>query len=119
MAVVEEAIKYCGCHHRIAKHCAPLADAAIAGEQDRALLITAADELEEQVRRVGLEWQITKFINNQELRFAELRKPFFEPTLAVTPGELCNDAGGGNELRRIPGQNRFMEGRLKCKQSAT
>jgi hypothetical protein len=77
VAVVEEAIKYCGCHHRIAKHCAPLADAAIAGEQDRALLITAADELEEQVRRVGLEWQITKFINNQELRFAELRKPFF------------------------------------------
>jgi hypothetical protein len=28
------------------------------------LLIAAADELEEQVRRVGLEWQITKFIGD-------------------------------------------------------
>jgi hypothetical protein len=38
---------------------------ATAAGQDRVLLIAAADELEEeQVRRVGLEWQITKFIGD-------------------------------------------------------
>ena len=61
MAVVKEAIEDRGCHHGIAEHRTPVADAAIAGEQDCALLVPAADQLEEEVRGVGFKRQIAEF----------------------------------------------------------
>jgi REP element-mobilizing transposase RayT len=42
-------------------------DAAIAGDQDGTSLAAAADELEEQVRGIGLQRQVTELINYQGL----------------------------------------------------
>jgi hypothetical protein len=47
--MVEEPVENRRGDHRIAKHVAPGAEALIAGEQDRALLIAPRDELEEQI----------------------------------------------------------------------
>jgi hypothetical protein len=67
VAVVKEAIEDRGGHHRIAEHCALPANAAVAGELDGAFFVAAADQLEEEVRGVGLKWQITKLVNDQKL----------------------------------------------------
>jgi hypothetical protein len=47
--VVQEAIENGGGDYGITKHGAPLADTAIAGDQDGTPLVTAADELQEQL----------------------------------------------------------------------
>jgi hypothetical protein len=82
-------------------------DAAVAREQDRALLVTTAVQLEKQVRRVGFEWQIAELIDDQELGFGEMSQPLLEPSFAMSFGQLCNERGRGGELHRIPGQDRF------------
>ena len=38
---------------------------AIAGDQHAATLVTTRDELKEEMRRIGLERQITELIDNQ------------------------------------------------------
>ena len=49
MTVVQEAIEDGGGDYGITEHGAPLADAAIAGDQDGTPLVATADELEEEV----------------------------------------------------------------------
>jgi hypothetical protein len=53
VAVVKKAIEDRSCHHGIAEHGSPLADTAVAREQDSTFLVTPTDKLEEQMRRVG------------------------------------------------------------------
>jgi hypothetical protein len=89
VAVVKEAIEDRGCHHGIAEHRTAVADAAIAGEQDCALLVPAADQLEEEVRGVGFKRQIAEFVDDQELGLGKVREPLLEPTFGMTLGELC------------------------------
>jgi hypothetical protein len=79
--VVKEAIEDRGCHHGIAEHRAPLADAAVAGEQDRALFVMAADQLEKEVRGIGFKGQITELINDQELSNVEQPKAYTNAVL--------------------------------------
>ncbi len=47
--VVHEAIDEGGGDHRVAEDLAPLLEAAVAGDDDRAALVAAGDEREEQV----------------------------------------------------------------------
>ena len=55
VAVVQQTIENGGRHHRIAEHGAPLANRAVAGEQQTAALVAARDELEEEMCGVGLK----------------------------------------------------------------
>ncbi len=71
------------------------------------LRVTAANELQEQMRGIGLKGQTSEFIDDQELWLGKLREPLFELALAVTFGKLRNDCGGCNEPHRMPSQNRF------------
>jgi hypothetical protein len=68
MAVVKKTVQDRRRDHGIAKHSAPLAHGSVRGHQDRATLITAADQLKEQVRGVGLKRQITELVHDRELR---------------------------------------------------
>jgi hypothetical protein len=92
---------------RIAEHRAPLADAAVASEQDRTPFVPAADQLEKEVRGIGFKGQVTELVNDQELWLGEMREPLLEPAFGMALGELCNDRRGRNELDRMPGQDRF------------
>jgi hypothetical protein len=70
-------------------------------------LVTAANELEEQMRGIGLKGQISELVDDQELWLGKLREPLLEPALAVTFGKLRNDSGGCDELHGMPSQDRF------------
>ena len=82
MAVVKEAIEDGSCHDRIAEHRTPFADAAVAGEQDRAPFVTAADQLDGELRGIRFKGQITELVNDQELWLGEVREPLVEPSFA-------------------------------------
>src|ERR671922_2177813 len=63
VAVVEQPVEDRGRHHRIGEHHAPFADAAVRRDEHRAALVAPADELEEQVRCIGLERQISELVH--------------------------------------------------------
>src|SRR3546814_21073216 len=67
-AVVQQAIQDGGGDHRVAEHRAPLGDRAVRGEQDRAALVTPADQLEEQGGGVRLERTVAELVDDQQLR---------------------------------------------------
>jgi hypothetical protein len=68
----------------IAEDSAPLADAAVARQQDGASLVTAFSRAgRTQMRRVGLERQITQFVDDQELWLGEQRKPLLDLSFAI------------------------------------
>ena len=84
MAVVEQAIEDGGRHDRIAEDGAPFADRAVRGDQHAAAFVTARDELEEEMRRIGLEWQQFK-ISIHYQRFYDLVKAMRANKDATTP----------------------------------
>jgi hypothetical protein len=45
----------------------PFADGTVGGDQRAAAVVARADELEEQMRGIGLEGQMAKIINDQQL----------------------------------------------------
>jgi hypothetical protein len=94
VAVVQQTIKDRGSDHRVAEDRAPLADTAVAGKRGRASLVTAANELEEEMRGIGLKGQIPDFVDDQELWLSKLRGSLLEPAFTVTVGELRNDSRG-------------------------
>src|SRR5262245_33738842 len=50
VAVVQEPVKDRGRDYGVTEHCAPLGDVAVGSDEHRPLLVSAADQLEEQVR---------------------------------------------------------------------
>jgi hypothetical protein len=101
---MEQAVEDGGCHHGVAEHGSPLADRAITGDQHAAPLVAPRDELEEQMRRTGLERQVAELIDDQQSRFAEVSKAILEPTLAMRLGELGHQSRRRHEQHRIAGQ---------------
>ena len=63
---VEQAVEDGGGEDGIAEHGVPLADRAVGGDEQAAALVAARDELEEQMRGVGLERQVAEFVDDQE-----------------------------------------------------
>jgi hypothetical protein len=86
--------------HRITEHGAPLADRAVAGEEQTAALVAARDELEEEMGGIGLKGQIAELVDDQQLRFGEEAEPLLEPVLGVRLGER------GHQRRRRHKQHR-------------
>src|SRR3712207_8813243 len=68
MAVVEQTVEDRGRDHGIVEDRAPLAHATVAGHQDAAPLVAAADQGEEQVRGVRLERQGAELVHDQQDR---------------------------------------------------
>ena len=56
--VMQQPIQERGGHHGVAEHLAPLAEAAIGRQDDRAALVAGVDELEELVRAALLNGQV-------------------------------------------------------------
>ena len=55
--VVDESVDQGGGDHGVAEDLAPLLEAAVAGDGDRAAFVATGDEREEQVGCLALEWQ--------------------------------------------------------------
>lgn len=57
--VVDEAVDHVGDDDFVAEDFAPASEGQVRGDQDRAGLVAGSDELEEQVRGVGVERDVT------------------------------------------------------------
>jgi hypothetical protein len=102
VAVVEKPIENSGCHHGIAEHGPPFSDTAIAGEQNRASLVTTTDELKEKMRGVGFERQVAQLVDDQQLGFGKLGQALLQPALAVALGELGDDVVAATNCTECP-----------------
>ena len=65
--VVDEPVDQCGGDHRVAEDLAPLLEAAVAGDDDRAALVAAGDEREEQVGRLAFEGEVADLVDDEEV----------------------------------------------------
>ena len=63
--MVDEPVDRGGGDHGIAEDLAPLLEAAVAGDDDRAAFIAARDQGEEQVGRLPFERQVADFVDDR------------------------------------------------------
>ena len=77
MAMVKQAIEDRRCDDNIAEDGTPFTNGAVRGYHHRTAFVTPRDELEEQMRRVGLQWQVAEFvqISSLGLRSASVAPP--------------------------------------------
>lgn len=104
---MQQAVKDRGGDDAVAEHGSPLAHGAIAGYQHRAPLVTSRHQLEEQMCRVRLKRQVSKFVHNQELRLSEVNQAFLEPAGVMRFGERGHHRRSGGEQRRVAVLDRF------------
>ena len=66
MGVVDEAVDERGGDHGVTEDLAPGLEAAVAGDDDRAALVAARDQGEEQVRGLALQWQVADLVDDEQ-----------------------------------------------------
>ena len=62
--VVDESVDHGGGDNFVAEDLAPAAEGLVAGDDETGSFVAAGDELEEQVGRFGLEWDVGDFIDD-------------------------------------------------------
>ena len=70
--MVDESVDHRGGHDVVAEGLAPAAEWQVRCDDDRALLVAGRDELEEQVRGVGVEGDVADLVDDDELVAADL-----------------------------------------------
>ena len=106
MAMVQEPVEDRGGDHGIGEHRAPFGNATVRRDQHGAGFVAPADQLEEQVRGVGLQWQVAEFVDDQELRLRQRQQLFVQAPLAVRLGEASDQRRcrrDAPQLQRIAG----------------
>ena len=94
--MVQEPVEDRGGDHRIGEHCAPFGNAAVRRNQHGASFVAAADQLEEQMRRVGLQRQVIAS-----------PKPT-EPEVSEVPIKLAGERPASNRARlTLPPNSKF------------
>jgi hypothetical protein len=71
VGVVDEPVDHGGGDDVVAEHLTPSAAGLAAGNDETGSFVAAGDELEEEVGRFGLEWDVADFINDQQQVAAE------------------------------------------------
>jgi len=65
--VVHEPVDERGGDHRVTEDLAPLLEGAVGGDDDRAALVAAGDEREQQVRGLALERQVADLVDDEQV----------------------------------------------------
>jgi len=99
--MVEQAIEDRAGDHGIAEHLAPGAEALVAGDDDRAALVTARDQLEEQVGALAIDRQIADLVDQEKLRLSKQLQSIFELALGQRLAERGDERGGGDKQRAL------------------
>lgn len=107
MTVVKQPIEDGRGHDRVSEDRTPFSDGPVRRHQHGAALVAAADELEEQMRRIGLEGQIAELVDDQELGLGIVREPLLEPALAMGLGQLGDERRRRREQDRVAGDDGF------------
>lgn len=107
VAVVQEPVKDRSGDHRIGEQGAPFGNAAVRRDQHGAGFVAAADQLEEQMRRVGLQRQVAEFIDDQQLWLRQREQFLVQASLGMRLGKTCDQRRRCGELHRVTGQDRL------------
>lgn len=83
------------------KNISPLCKAAIGRQDHRPFLVAGVDELEEQIAAAGDDREITDLVDDQQTWPVEEADAFLQPSLALGPGERCNEIGQGAEVEAL------------------
>src|SRR5207247_7336592 len=65
--VVDKPVDEGGGDHRVAEDLAPLLEAAVRGDDDRAAFVAAGDEREEQVGGLALQGEVADLVDDQQV----------------------------------------------------
>src|SRR5262249_9842146 len=87
----------------IPKNVPPLAEAAIRGQDHRALLIAGVDQLEEQIAGASADGEIADLINDEQRGAAKEADAFAQTSFAVGLGERVDDIGERREVDAAAG----------------
>ena len=98
---MDEPVDQGGGDHRVAEDLAPLLEAAVGGDDDRAAFVAAGDQREEQVGGLALERQVADLVDDEQLVALEA---------AQLGLELVAVLGGLEARRPIPGRWRRRRG---------
>src|SRR5215831_2984252 len=91
--MMEQTVEQRGGDDWAAEDVAPFSEAAVRGEDHRALLIAGIDQLEEQVAATGRDWQVADLVDDQQRGAAKEANAFTQAALAFGLGQL------GDEVR--------------------
>src|SRR5207249_9293129 len=65
--VVDESVDQGGGDHRVAEDLAPLLEAAVGGDDDRAAFVAAGDEREEEIRGLAFEGEVADLVDDEQV----------------------------------------------------
>jgi hypothetical protein len=66
--VVQEPVEDGARDDLVGEHLAPVAEAPVAGQHDRAALVSSTDDLEHPVRAGRVHWQVAELVDDQDRR---------------------------------------------------
>ena len=104
--VVDEPVDQGGGDHGVAEVLAPLFEAAVTGDDDRAAFVAARDQGEEQVGGLAFEWQVADLVDDQEvvaLQAAQLGLELVAVLGLLEPGDPFLGGGEGDAVAAFAG----------------
>jgi hypothetical protein len=87
----------------VAEHLAPAAEHLVAGDDQAGAFVAGGHQLEEQVRRFGLERDVSHLVDNQQRVAAQPDQFGLQGAAVVGGGEPVDPLGGGGEQHPVPG----------------
>ena len=81
--MVNDSVDHRGGHDVVTEDVAPSGEGEVAGQDQRGVFVTAGDELEEQIRGVLLERDVTDFVDDDQAVTAELHEFLGQPAQLV------------------------------------
>jgi len=97
MAVVEQAVQDGRGHHRVAQHLAPGTDRLVAGDQEAALFVAPADQVEQEMAAGPHQGQVAQFVQDQQVGPAEMDQGIVQGPMLLGLGELVDQVQGSDE----------------------
>ena len=95
--VVQQAVEDGGGDDGVAEDLAPGAQALIAGQDDRAPLVAARDELKEEIGALAVDGDVADLVDDQQLRLRQDLQPLVEAALGQRFAERGDEARRGRK----------------------
>src|ERR1700709_275312 len=105
--MMQEPIEKRGRDDGIAEDISPFGEAAVRGEDHRALFIAGVDELEEQVAAAGDDGEVSDLVDDEQGEATEVADPFAQAAFPFGLGERGDDIGERAEVDAAAGLHRL------------
>ena len=83
----------------------PVLERQIGGDEQRAMLVAAADELEEKVGGAGVVGEVAQFVDHDQRRPGVVAEASFEGAGGLLSVEVEQEVGGGGEEGGVSGED--------------